>query len=88
MNALSNAHVTTRRSDIGSWRASRARRKARMSRRTAGAVARQVGAVSTSQRAKRGKGKKPGPPVFDGLVQRLFTVDGPNRLWLTDLTER
>jgi transposase InsO family protein len=37
---------------------------------------------------KRGKnGKKPGPPVHDDLVQRDFTADAPNRLWLTDITE-
>lgn len=63
------------------------RRGLRMSRRTAWSLASQVGAVSTSQRSKRGKGKKAGPPVFDDLVKRLFTADAPNRLWLTDLTE-
>jgi putative transposase len=37
---------------------------------------------------KRGKnGKKPGPPVHDDLVQRDFTADGPNQLWLADITE-
>ncbi|MFI5808170.1 IS3 family transposase [Streptomyces sp. NPDC051561] len=36
---------------------------------------------------KRGKVKKPGPPVHDDLVRRAFTADGPNRLWLTDITE-
>lgn len=35
----------------------------------------------------RGKGTKPGPPVHDDLVQREFTADAPNRLWLTDITE-
>ena len=35
----------------------------------------------------RGKGAKVGPPVHDDLVGRVFTADGPNRLWLTDLTE-
>jgi len=35
----------------------------------------------------RGKGRKAGPPVHDDLVQRQFTADGPNRLWLTDITE-
>jgi transposase InsO family protein len=35
----------------------------------------------------RGKGGKVGPPVHDDLVGRVFTADGPNRLWLTDLTE-
>lgn len=37
---------------------------------------------------KRGRiGKKPGPPAHDDLVERAFTADGPNRLWLTDITE-
>ncbi|MCX4626603.1 IS3 family transposase [Streptomyces sp. NBC_01443] len=36
---------------------------------------------------KRGRGKKAGPPVHDDLVRRDFTADGPNRLWLADITE-
>jgi putative transposase len=37
---------------------------------------------------KRGRnGKKPGPPVHDDLVQRDFTADAPNQLWLADITE-
>lgn len=37
---------------------------------------------------KRNKnGKKPGPPVHDDLVKRVFTADAPNRLWLADITE-
>jgi hypothetical protein len=36
---------------------------------------------------KRGRTKKAGPPVHDDLVRRDFTTDGPNRLWLTDITE-
>lgn len=37
---------------------------------------------------KKGKnGKKPGPPVHDDKVQRDFTADAPNQLWLTDITE-
>ena len=37
---------------------------------------------------KRGKnGKKPGPPVHDDLVERDFTAQAPNRLWLADITE-
>ena len=33
------------------------------------------------------RGAKVGPPVHDDLVQREFTADAPNRLWLTDITE-
>ena len=36
---------------------------------------------------KRGLNRKAGPPVHDDLVDRDFTADGPNRLWLTDITE-
>jgi transposase InsO family protein len=37
---------------------------------------------------QRGKnGKKPGPPAHDDLVNRNFTAQAPNRLWLTDITE-
>ncbi len=36
---------------------------------------------------KRGRTKKAGPPVHDDLVRRDFTADGPNRLWLADITE-
>lgn len=87
MNALFDGHIDDPTLGYRQLANFARRRGARMSRRTAWALAGQVGAVSTSQRAKRGKGKKPGPPVFDDLVKRLFTADGPNRLWLTDLTE-
>jgi putative transposase len=37
---------------------------------------------------KRGaNGKKPGPPAHDDLVERQFTADRANQLWLTDITE-
>ena len=36
---------------------------------------------------KRGTGRKPGPPVHDDLVERQFTAERPNLLWLTDITE-
>ena len=39
-------------------------------------------------REEAGKnGKRPGPPVHDDLVQRDFTADDVNELWLTDITE-
>ncbi|MGW3897678.1 IS3 family transposase [Micromonospora profundi] len=40
-----------------------------------------------SKRKRRGKGGKVGPPVHDDLVRRDFTADGPNRVWLADITE-
>ncbi|MBM7077291.1 IS3 family transposase [Micromonospora humida] len=40
-----------------------------------------------SKKKRRGKGGKVGPPVHDDLVRRNVTTDGPNRLWLADITE-
>ncbi|WP_199783854.1 MULTISPECIES: hypothetical protein [unclassified Streptomyces] len=39
------------------------------------------------KRRGRGKNVKVGPPVHDDRVRRDFTTSGPNRLWLTDITE-
>ncbi|MFI0879845.1 IS3 family transposase [Streptomyces parvus] len=39
------------------------------------------------KRRGRGKNAKAGPPVHDDRVKRDFTAAGPNRLWLTDITE-
>jgi putative transposase len=36
---------------------------------------------------KRGLSRRPGPPVHDDLVAKKFTAEGPNQLWLTDITE-
>lgn len=36
---------------------------------------------------RRGRHRRPGPPVHDDLVQQVFTTDAPNRCWLADLTE-
>jgi transposase InsO family protein len=36
---------------------------------------------------KRGRHRVPGPPVHDDLVERQFTAERPNQLWLTDITE-
>lgn len=36
---------------------------------------------------RRGRGKRPGPPVHDDLVKREFRAEAPNRLWLTDISE-
>lgn len=58
-----------------------------MARRTAWALASQTGLVSATQRRKRSRSKRPGPPVFDDHVNRVFTADEPNQLWLTDITE-
>jgi putative transposase len=36
---------------------------------------------------KRGRHRRPGPPVYDDLVRREFTAQRPNQLWLTDISE-
>lgn len=36
---------------------------------------------------RKGRKHRPGPPVHDDLVERDFTADAPNQLWLTDITE-
>src|SRR4051812_22568467 len=36
---------------------------------------------------KRGLSRRPGPPVHDDLVERTFTAEGVDQLWLTDITE-
>jgi transposase InsO family protein len=52
-----------------------------------------VGRLCTQQRLwsvharKRGRHRRPGPPVHDDLVRREFTAAAPNQLWLTDITE-
>lgn len=43
--------------------------------------------IVSAHSRKRGRSKRPGPPVHDDLVERDFTATGPNRLWLTDITE-
>lgn len=58
-----------------------------MSRRTAWSLCSTSGILSAAQRRRRGKGVRPGPPVFDDHVQRIFTADAPNRVWLADITE-
>jgi putative transposase len=59
-----------------------------MVERTAWKICSGMGWWSTfSRKRRRGKGRRPGPPVHDDLVKRDFTADGPNRLWLADITE-
>lgn len=59
-----------------------------MAERTAWRICTSNGWWSTfGKKRRRGKGGKTGPPVHDDLVRRDFTADGPNRLWLADITE-
>ncbi len=36
---------------------------------------------------KRGLNRRSGPPVHDDLVQRQFSAEAPNQVWLADVTE-
>lgn len=58
-----------------------------MSARTAWRICSTNGWFSRFGKKKRGKGAKTGPPVHDDLVERDFTADAPNTLWLADITE-
>jgi hypothetical protein len=58
-----------------------------MADRTAWRSCSQQGWWSTFGKRKRGKGRTAGPPVQDDLVQRTFTAESPNQLWLGDITE-
>lgn len=43
--------------------------------------------VFSTHSKKRGRYRKPGPPVHDDLVMRDFTASSPNEKWLGDITE-
>ena len=67
-----------------------------MADRTAWKIRSANGWWSAFGKKKGRSGKKPGPPVHDDLcavtdedrrTRHEFTADGPNRLWLTDITE-
>lgn len=42
---------------------------------------------TTVRKGRSASGKRPGPAVHDDLVQRDFTADRPNAVWVTDITE-
>ncbi|GAB4097731.1 hypothetical protein GCM10028787_32060 [Brachybacterium horti] len=59
----------------------------RMCERTAWRICRDNQWWSAFGKKRGTNGKRPGPPVHDDLVQRDFTADDVNELWLTDITE-
>ncbi|BDH56581.1 integrase [Tsukamurella sp. PLM1] len=59
----------------------------RMSARTAWRICCTNGWWSSFGKKRGRNGKKPGPPVHDDLVERVFTADALDELWLTDITE-
>jgi putative transposase len=58
-----------------------------MADRTAWRLCNESGIISAIVKTRKRRGKKPGPPVCDDLVNRNFTAAGPNQLWVTDITE-
>jgi len=67
-----------------------------MAERTAWRICSAMGWWSAFGKPKRGKAKKPGPPVHDdlcavvdkhGVTRHEFKADGPNELWIGDITE-
>jgi transposase InsO family protein len=42
---------------------------------------------TTTRKGLKGSGKTPGPAVHDDLVERVFTADRLDQVWLTDITE-
>lgn len=58
-----------------------------MVERTAWRICSNYGWWSAFGKKNRGKNGKTGPPVHDDLVERDFTADAPNKLWLSDITE-
>ncbi|GAA4969304.1 hypothetical protein GCM10023225_09460 [Kineococcus glutinatus] len=58
-----------------------------MAARTAWRICADNGWWSAFAKQRSKSGKRPGPPVHDDLVERNFTAEQPNRLWLTDITE-
>ena len=59
----------------------------RMCERTAWRICRDNQWWSTFGKRRGKNRKRPGPPVHDDLVQRDFSADDVNELWLTDITE-
>ncbi|SFT98541.1 Integrase core domain-containing protein [Geodermatophilus amargosae] len=58
-----------------------------MTARTAWAICAANRWWSAFGKPSRGKGARPGPPVHDDRVNRVFSAQEPNQLWLTDITK-
>jgi hypothetical protein len=54
-----------------------------MAERTAWRICSDLGWWSAFGKRRGRNGKKPGPPVHDDLIERDFTADAPNQLWLS-----
>jgi transposase InsO family protein len=58
-----------------------------MAERTAWKICSELGWWSVFGKKRGRNGKRPGPPVHDDMVERDFTADTANQLWLADITE-
>ena len=67
-----------------------------MAERTAWKICSELGWWSSHGKKRGSNGKRPGPPVHDdlcafvdkhGVTRHEFKADGPNQLWLADITE-
>ncbi|KRF37400.1 integrase [Nocardioides sp. Soil805] len=67
-----------------------------MAERTAWRICSELGWWSSHGKKRGSNGKKPGPPVHDdlctmtdkhGVTRHEFKAEGPNELWLSDITE-
>jgi len=58
-----------------------------MTARTAWAICAANRWWSAFGKPRRGKAGRPGPPVHDDRVNRVFTAQAVNTVWLTDITE-
>lgn len=55
--------------------------------RMAWRLCRNAGFMSAVVKTRKKPGKKPGPAVYEVLVNRNFIAGGPNQLWLVGITE-
>jgi putative transposase len=85
INARSISTTMTRHSGTGSSPMSSPLAVSRLENRVARLCSQQR--IWSVFAKKRGLSRKAGPPVHDDLVNRLFTADRPDRLWLTEITE-
>ncbi len=88
-NALHDAHVDDPEFGYRFLVDEAAASGVRMCERTAWRICSQMGWwCSFAKKKRRGKGgRRPGPAVHDDRVQRDFTAESINELWLTDITE-
>ena len=89
--------ATTLSSVAGSWSMRPSKLASRWPSGRRGGSCSELGWWSSHGKKRGGNGKKPGPPVHDdlcavtdkhGATRHEFKADGPNELWLSDITEQ